>query len=98
MAQWIERSTSNRKAAGSSPAVDLYMVLYMGIAPILLTVLSGILILGGAGVLLKRENSYWSDGTRKVSRVEAEQNIMDWARQTRQNGGIRKKYTKKQYK
>ena len=98
MAQWIERPTSNRKAAGSSPAVDLKIFkLYMSIAPILITVAASVLVLGSLSVLYKRSTSYWSDGTKIVYASDAIDNINEWANRTRNEfkGGRRKKYTKK---
>lgn len=61
-------------------------------------IVAGILFFVG-GVKLINRDSYWPDGTRKISRREAEQNISDWAEQTRREfrGGKNTK-KRKQYK
>ena len=43
-----------------------------------------VVVFGFGGFLFnKRENLYWSDGTKKISSNEAESNILDWRRQTK---------------
>jgi len=45
--------------------------------------------------LIKRKNSYWSNGSRKISRKEGVQNIESWAEQTRKQFGIKGGRSKK---
>jgi hypothetical protein len=59
---------------------------------------AGILFFLGGVVLFQRENSYWSDGTRKISRDEAEESIIAWRAQTRRENGIRGGKRTKKYK
>ena len=56
---------------------------------------AGILFLVGGVTMIKRENSYWSDGSRKIHKKEAQQNIEYWAEQTRKQFGIKGGRTKK---
>jgi hypothetical protein len=56
--------------------------------PTIITIAAGILFLIGSVTLYKRENSYWSNGTRKMNRKEGEQHILNWRREIRQEFGI----------
>ena len=96
MAQWIERSTSNRKAAGSSPAVDFLYYYGMDQNPTIIIITAGILFLVGGVTLFNREKSYWSDGSKKILCEDATNSILRWKTQTKQKFGIKGgKYTKK---
>jgi len=69
--------------------------------PTIIIITAGIIFLVGGVTLYNQENSYWSDGSKKVSRNAAEQTILNWRTQTRRDFGIkggRKKYTVKHYK
>lgn len=59
--------------------------------------ISAAVVLGGVALYMFKQRK-WSDGTSIVYKDEAEQNILDWANQTRREfkkGGRR---TKKHYK
>ena len=82
----------------------------MSSTPIIITSVAAFILLVGGTVLYNRENSYWSDGSRKIYRDIAEANILDWRKQSLnatasklsewrfRKGGKRKKYTRKHYK
>jgi hypothetical protein len=67
----------------------------METTPTIITIAAGILFLVGGVTLFKRENSYWSNNTRKIHKKEGEQNILNWARETRQEFGVGGRRTKK---
>jgi hypothetical protein len=70
----------------------------MDINPTIITVSAVVIFMVGGFMLYKRENSYWSDGTQKVSRDKAEPTILNWRTQTRKEFKGGKKVTRKHYK
>jgi len=54
----------------------------MSSTPIIITSVAAFILLVGGTVLYNRENSYWSDGSRKTSRDKAEDHIFDWRKQS----------------
>jgi hypothetical protein len=69
----------------------------METTPTILMIAAGILFIVGGVVLFKKE-THWSDGTRIQSRQSAEENIINWANQTRrQYIGGKKNKTLKHY-
>ena len=54
----------------------------MSSAPIIITSVAAFILLVGGTVLYNRENSYWSDGTRKTPRHDAEDHIFNWRQES----------------
>jgi hypothetical protein len=56
--------------------------------PTIIIITAGILFLVGGVTLYNQENSYWSDGSKKIYKKEAEQSILNWRTQTKKEFGI----------